>query len=351
MDEMNLPKLSKAMSQKLKVPVEFVSAEAVGRGYHAEGFKLTTKEGQHYFMKRISSMVSGFEYPERKVFSLMVGHGMAKRANSAPLPMGLLVETDGAVEAVPEISHDTLVYHIQEFESEGKAYSAILSEREAKTAVDAEDRLEIENIIDYLSRIHAIKYPSRDKRELDQVYNDGLRAELVHPEVTMPFLHEIEDDHPIIPIEKQGEYLVIVLKLIRAWRNRSDRLCALHGDFWGANVFLRRDSSVWVIDYSRIPWGDPGVDVGKWMSYYLYYYYKTNNAYYKELGNIFLETYIKKTGDEEILRSASFGFVFAGVLYASLDPFPNMDMEVRKKVFDHIWSILKNNRFSWEVEK
>ena len=349
MEDIHLERISRALSQKLNEEVALVSIEKIGRGYHAEGFKATARDGRDFFIKRISSVVQGFEYPERKVASLMVGHGMAKRANRRPLPVGVFTETNGVLEAIPDISQNTVVYHVQEFEPEGKAYAELLGERESKTKIDEQDRLEIENITDHIVQVHQIRHPSSDSAELCQVYNDGLRAEMVHPEVTMPFLHEFESDHPLIPPERQGEYLTLLLQMIHTWKNRSDRLCALHGDFWGGNVFLRQDSSVWVIDYSRIPWGDPGVDVGKWMSYYLWYFYKTGNSYYRDLGDLFLETYIQKTGDEEVRQSMCLGFAFAGVLYSMLDFFPEVDIDVRKKMFTQVCSIIKNNRFSWGV--
>jgi thiamine kinase-like enzyme len=78
------------------------------------------------------------------------------------------------------------------------------------------------------------------------------------------------------------------------------KLACLHGDFWGANFYFKTDGSSWVIDYSRIPYGDPAIDVGWWISQYIWLYIKTKKTLYKQLLKFFLDDYISISADLEI---------------------------------------------------
>lgn len=349
MEDIDIAKVSEALSERLGEKLNLVSIEKAGSGYHAEGYKVTNKDGRQFFLKRILHNQFGFEYNERKLASMLVGHNMARRAGAKPQSLGLLLENNGHMRPMPEIHDETIIYNVQEFEPEGVSYFKLLNDRRDKEAFDATDEAELEHIVGFIATLHAKRHFSGEPERLRALYNDSLRAELIHPELTMTLLHELGDDSPLLPPSKQGEYISLLLDVIHRWKNRSDRLRALHGDFWAANLFVRKDSTVWVIDYSRIPWGDPGLDVGKWISQYVWFYHQTGNPYFRELTDRFLTLYIEKTGDAEIMHALCLGFTFLGAMYASPDVFSHVGLDVRTKMFDHIRSILKNNTFSWEV--
>ncbi len=270
---------------------------------------------------------------------------MAIRAGQRPRPLELILETGGKMTMMPKISLYTNVFHLQEFEPEGTSYFSILENSKGKSTVDEYDKVVTSSVVDTIASIHALSYPSKDNDQLKALYMDGLRGELVHPEITLTLMHELDEDHPVIPPSKQGEYVGLYLKLIHAWKGRSDRLRALHGDLWGANVFVRKDKTSWIIDFSRIPWGDPGIDIGRWMGQYVWFYILTKNLYFKELGELFLETYAQKTGDEEIRKAASLGYIFSGFIYPVF--FDKEDLSVRKKMFEHACKILDKGEFFW----
>jgi hypothetical protein len=344
-DGIDLETISKSVSDKLNEPVVFVEIQKIGSGFHATGYKLIAKDGRAFFIKKVTTTTIGLEFPERRLSSLLVGHNMAVRSGQKPQPIGLFIETDGKTVAMPELREHTNFYHVQEFQEGGTNYMALLEQRVDKTAVDELDRLETTNMVDIIAAVHAVKYDSNDVKQKKAVYMAGLRGELIHPELILTFMHELDETHLILPPSKQGEFLSLYIKLIHDWKDREDRLCALHGDFWGANMLVQKDGTAWTIDFSRIPWGDPGIDIGRWMGQYVWMYLTTKNEYYKELGELFLSTYEKKTGDLEIRHALSLGYLFDAFIYPV--HYDSADLTVRKKMFVHGCELLRHGEFFW----
>ncbi|OGB74876.1 hypothetical protein A2810_00105 [candidate division Kazan bacterium RIFCSPHIGHO2_01_FULL_49_10] len=347
MEDVDLGTISALISQKLSRAVEIIQIDKIGSGYHSDGFKLTAKDGGCFFLKRVKSHDLGFEFPERQITSLLVSTGMGRRSNQGPRPIGVILNNSGEAVMLPEINEGTAIYQIQEFQPNGVSYRSLLQGKRQKVKVDETDVAELAQIVDYIIKIHQIPYPSADIERRRYVYNDSLRSILTHPELIVTLLHDFTDDHPLLPANEHGQYIDLMLSLIRKWRDRQDRLVALHGDFWGANLFFRRDNSIWVIDYSRIPWGDRGIDVGVWLAQYLWLYHETGNPYFQELGERFLDMYIAKSGDQEIRQAVSLALGLMGVIRISPRFYPDLDMKIGKRFLDNILEILRNNQFIW----
>ncbi len=345
----DLKKLSKLISQKLNRKLTIKKIEKIGSGYHSDGFKLILENGRPLFLKKLKSYDLGFEYPERRISSLLISHSMAKRIKFSPQPIGIILENKNESFVIPEISEETRVYQVQELEKEGVDYWTLLQLKKNKKQIDGEDLQELSKIIDYITRVHNIKHPFTDKNRLRAVYNDAIRSVLTHPELTLMFLSEFPKNHPIFPLQKQREYLKLAWNLLMKWKDRCDRLTALHGDFWGANFFFKKDKSTWVIDYSRIPWGDPGIDIGWWFGQYLWFYHETKNEYFKKLGEKFLELYIQKTKDKEIIKASSLAMIFLGVIYITPRFHPDLDIKIGKRFFKNVIEIIKNNKILWII--
>ncbi|MFA5126854.1 MAG: phosphotransferase [Patescibacteria group bacterium] len=348
MPEINLEKISLLISQKLKEKIEIVDIEKIGSGYHSDGFKLTSKENRNFFLKRVKSHDYGFEIPERKLNSLLVSNGMYRRSGMSPRAIGVVINNQNEAVIMPELDENSEIYHIQEYKTNGASYWSQLESRKAKNRLDQQDLEDLEKITDYICRLHKVKYPSQDIEQLKIVYNDGLRSVITNPELTIMLLHDFDDRHPILPAREHGKYVGLMLNLMHLWKDRYDRLSALHGDFWGANLFFDQDGSIWVIDYSRIPWGDPGLDVGWWLAQYLWLYHETNNEYFKESGEKFLEIYIRKTGDKEIRQAVSLVMGLCGIIYIAPKFYPQLNLKPAKTYYKNILAILKNNQFIWK---
>ena len=47
-------------------------------------------------------------------------------------------------------------------------------------------------------------------------------------------LHEMKEDNIILSPNKQSEFLDLMIENMHNYKNESERLTALHGDFWAA---------------------------------------------------------------------------------------------------------------------
>ncbi len=339
--------LEKLLLSKLKKEVKIISIEKAGSGYHSDGFRLKLDNGQELFLKRIKSFDMGFEFPERKISSLLLSHSMSNRIKSSSNPgsIGIAIH-DEDIFFLPEINEDTQIYQIQDFGGKGTSYSKLLQDKN-KEAVDEIDKSEIDSVVDYLIQIHSIKHPSEDKKQLNAVYNDFVRNVIGHPEYLLLLLHEIPKDNVVLSPKDQGEFVLLMLEMMHYLKDRPERLRAIHGDFWGANLFFRKDHSIYVVDHSRMPWGDPGFDVGFWLSQYLINYHIYKKNYYKKLGEYFMQRYLEKTQDYGIFPAVIYSLGLISVMYASPKIVPNMDNKTREAIYNHTISMLKQKRFFW----
>jgi hypothetical protein len=339
--------LSMILSKRSGKMVTVKEIEQVGSGYHSDGYRVVTSDGEKYFIKRARAEDIGFEFPERKVMSLLVSHSMAKRAKMMPGSLGVIIKNE-SIDFVPEISESSEIYHLQEYGGEGKSYSSMLSERLKRKTMTGSDKEEIDKVLDFITVLHAKRHPSTDQKKLNSVYNDAMRAIIGHPERLLEVLQTVPDDSPLLGPRQQGEFITLMLENMHHSKNRHDRVSALHGDFWGANVFFRPDGSLFVIDYSRTPWGEPGHDVGIWMSQYLFYYYLSEkNKYFCQLGNYFLDGYIKRTRDKEVMNTLVYTIGLVAAIYAS-PGFKGLDQKVRNELYGHVIKMLRKKKFFWE---
>lgn len=348
MPEIDLAAFSELVSKKTGEKVEFTQVEKIGSGYHSDGFKLSSSDGRYFFLKYIKSHDLGFEFPERQVMTLMVSNAMGARSHGDnPAPIGVIVFDDNGGAFLPEMGGSSKVYHLQEFGGSGMSYSAILEQNSQNASVTDEDQSQLSAIADALISIHSTKHSAKDRKQLDAIYNDGIRSVLTHPELSIMVLSEFPEDYAVLDLKGQKEIISLMYENIKSWMGRGDRLTALHGDFWGANIFFRQDGSLFVIDFSRIPWGDPAIDVGWFIAQFLWKYHETRNPYFKELTEAWLRIYQEKSGDVELRKALPLVLGWTGIVQIYPRWFPTLDIDVGQRFIEHIKEILRRKEFIW----
>jgi hypothetical protein len=123
------------------------------------------------------------------------------------------------------------------------------------------------------------------------------------------------------------------------------------------DVMFREDTDFTVLDRSSGEWGEAADDVSSMTINYLFFgLIKTDgkevDKEFKELFELFFDTYLEKTGDEELLEVIQPFFAFRGLVVASPVWYPNISLDTRRKLFNFIRNVLDVDEFDYKrVEK
>src|SRR5208282_2712806 len=121
------------------------------------------------------------------------------------------------------------------------------------------------------------------------------------------------------------------------WRlhDKVDRLSVVHGDFHPWNIMFRNGTDFTVLDRSRGEYGEPADDVTCMSMNYRFYSlqkYGKLQGEFKDMFERFMENYLVKSGDFDILKYASPFYVFRALVVASPVWYPGLSSDVRKKL-------------------
>jgi hypothetical protein len=225
---------------------------------------------------------------------------------------------------------------------EGTSYHQDLERLAQGEALTELDRRRARELANYLVQIH------RTKRKDAQLYRRRLRELVGHGECIMG----LTDSYP-------ERYHFITEDLLRAieeacnrwrWRlrERTNRLSQVHGDFHPWNVLFHRGSDFTVLDRSRGEWGEPADDVTSMTINYVFF---SLSRWGKLKGPLevlfrsFWETYLAESKDQAVLDCAAPFFAFRGLVIASPLWYPDLSLDVRRKIFRFVENVLDAPRF------
>ncbi|VUT28083.1 MAG: Phosphotransferase enzyme family protein [Candidatus Syntrophoarchaeum sp. GoM_oil] len=237
-------------------------------------------------------------------------------------------------------------------EVEGSEYFLDLNRISERGELEDLDRERARALSSYLARIHAIK-PEKGSESL---YTRRIRELAGHGECIMGLMDSYTPDLGFITWDELEE----IEKGAIGWRwrikGRVERLCAVHGDFHPWNILFREGAPSFILlDRSRGAWGEAADDVSSITINYIFYAlneYGSFKGEFKELYDIFWETYLEESHDPEILEIIPPFYLFRGLVVASPIWYPNLDIKVRLKLFNFIKSMAKIERFDYRhVEK
>ncbi len=228
---------------------------------------------------------------------------------------------------------------------EGKEYFLDLERIKKDGKLTSLDRDRTMALSSYLASIHANRH---DDREL---YIRKIRDLVGHGECIMGLTDSYPDNLDFV----SQEDLCNIEKKCVNWRykikNKIHRLCMTHGDFHPWNIMFREGADFTVLDRSRGEWGEAADDVSSITMNYLFYSlqkYGELKGPFKEMYEMFFDNYLKKTGDTELLKVIQPFYVFRSVVVASPVWYPNLDPDVRKKLFNFINNILDSEEFEYK---
>ena len=198
---------------------------------------------------------------------------------------------------------------------------------------------------DYLVYIHAQKHddPVLYKRRIRELIGSG------------ECIMGLDDSYPDnFDFYSKKDFERLEKKCVE-WRwklcDQTQRLCVVHGDFHPWNIMFRNGVDFTVLDRSRGEYGEAADDVSCMGLNYIFYSLQKYGKLDKEFGQLydtFMENYLMKSGDPEILRLMPPFFAFRALVVASPLWYPNLDKSVRKKLFNFIDNVLDAEEFDYK---
>ncbi len=194
----------------------------------------------------------------------------------------------------------------------------------------------------YLAQIHKVKLRNPN------LYRRRLRELIGHGECIMGLTDSYPDGFDFIT----EDLLRVIEEACNRWRWRlrgsAKRLSQVHGDFHPWNVLFRRGADFTVLDRSRGEWGEPADDVTAMSINYLFFSLRRWGKLqgpFEVLFRSFWDTYLAESKDRGVTEAAAPFFAFRGLVIASPLWYPDLSLEVRRKIFRFIENVLDVPRF------
>jgi hypothetical protein len=224
----------------------------------------------------------------------------------------------------------------------GRGYFKDLDRIRTNGSAEALDFDRVLALSDYLVKIHARKLDSAG------LYVRRVRDLLGHGECIMGLI----DNYPVpfefisAPLLKKIEQACVEWR----WRirDRTNRLCQVHGDFHPWNILFRTGTDFTLLDRSRGEWGEPADDTSCLSTNYLFSSLLRAGRLegpFEKMFLLFWDNYLEKTNDREMLEVAAPFFAWRGLVIASPVWYPHLPAGIRKKIFNFIQNVLAAERF------
>lgn len=198
---------------------------------------------------------------------------------------------------------------------------------------------------DYLVQIHSLKHRS------PELYTRRIRELIGHGECIMGIIDNYPQSYEIIGRELLHRIETTCVEWRWRIKDRSQRLCQVHGDFHPWNILFRNDTDFTVLDRSRGEWGEPADDLATITINYLFFSLQqseTIGGIFEEMFLAFWQNYISKTGDRDMLEVVAPFYAWRGLVIASPVWYPKLSNTIRMKLVQFIINVLNDKRFNPE---
>jgi len=225
---------------------------------------------------------------------------------------------------------------------DGQLYHVDLDRIRDEKSLTKSDEERCLALVDYLVKLHAVK------KDGPRFYVRRIRDLVGHGEGIMG----LTDSYPPQLDFITDEELCQIEKKCVEWRwrlkEKGHRCAQVHGDFHPWNVMFRQGVDFTLLDRSRGEWGEPADDTTAMSINYIFYalqVYGELTGPFESLFNLFWNTYLDNTGDEEMLTVIQPFYAWRGLVIASPIWYPHLSFDVRKKLFNFINNTLETERF------
>ena len=245
--------------------------------------------------------------------------------------------SDGQLRSAREAEE----YFILREKVEGVEYSHDLEQIGNKGITELDEKRAIA-LSSYLAEIHSVK------KDDPSLYIRRIRDLIGHGECIMGLIDSYPRDLEFI---SWRELKKIEMKCVDwRWRlkEKTTRLCQVHGDFHPFNVLFRESTNFSLLDRSRGEWGEAADDLSSMTINYIFFSliaYGGLEKGFRSLFDLFFQNYLRQTEDEGILEVVPPFYAFRGLVIASPIWYPHLEPDVRTKLFNFIRNVLELERF------
>ncbi len=332
-----------------------VEISKLGSGVQGSGFlvEMRTKEGlRSYVVKSLLPEGFGHDYPSDRAAVFLQDLDEYANLPNHVQAMDVLAEMeDGTVRSIGGGKE----YYLMMEEVEGRDYFNDLTDFAGKNQLEGRDITKIRAMASYLARIHAKKKDSKT------LYWRKLRDTVGHGECLMGVFDIYPDG--TLPYEEMADIVKRSVDWTYKLKPRYNRLSQIHGDFHPGNIWFREakgegqkakgeQPEFVLLDRSRGPWGEPADDVTALAINYIFFSVRKHGdvrGAYLEGLKVFIDEYIRISGDKEILEMTAPFFAFRCSVVANPVFYPDLSSGARRKIFNFARAVLSAERF--EVEK
>ncbi|MDX2508857.1 MAG: hypothetical protein QNK28_04820 [Desulfobacterales bacterium] len=317
----------------------------LGEGVHGAAYLLkfnTPHEERCLIMKALFPSRFGHDYYFDRAQVLLLA-----QANYNEMPKHVKA-TDVVGESPDRLisMKDAKEFYIFMEEAKGESYFKDLNAILKRGYLDELDIERTKMLAHFLADIHALKYSGQEAKIL---YRRRIRDLIGHGECVMGII----DSYGHVEFTTDQELIEYVEKCLPWWgriRDKSERLCSVHGDYHPGNIRLQADDFV-LLDRSRGSWGEAADDVSCLSVNYIHYAVKdcgTFDGPFAELFRLFLEAYLEKTNDADFFEVAQPFFAFRVLVLANQKFYPDDTTETKRKLLNFGLSVLETERFDTE---
>lgn len=344
--------LSKAFKGKVKLrsisrlgvePTEEGEEALKGFGYGEPLLLEVAIDGRikKYVLHTVKPGGFGHEHPSDRAKMLLWAHSVYNKIpkHARSIDVGAF-KKDGSLLTLGEAEEFFLLTEY----IEGDEYFKDLERIRVEKRLTGIDEARVRALADYIVDVHGLK-----GKDLG-LYVRRIRELLGHGEAIMGLLDSYD---PKADFLKPKELVEIEKKCVEwRWRikKRTHRLCQVHGDFHPWNVKFRKGLDFTVLDRSRGEWGEPADDVSAMAINYLFFSvreYGKLEGPFERLWRVFLDQYLRKTGDKELMEVIAPFLAWRGLVVASPIWYPNLKFETRRKIFNFIGGVLESDVFDY----
>ena len=318
--------------------------EKIKGGYLSSAYIVTVDRGGEVtkiFVKEQSENKWGAERLSDIYASYLASDLAAKEQAVSPKTLGTFLTLDDQALPIQHLSEGKL-FQIQECMTGQNLYE--LCNQNIDEKIQGREVEIGEKIAKVFAEIHSHKHHIERGSQFNE-YSRSLRDVIAHPELTLNIFHNFLQKSDVLKGDFRYAYLTEMLRIAEHFSQFTERNSLVHGDAWHANLLLN-GSELYMVDYSRIVHGEPGIDVGHFYVFCLNLALTQKNDYHVRVAQAFLAKYIEITKDEFIKDSMVTYIGFTGAVCVVEDFNPTATQDDRMKLISYIYKCMQNKKIT-----